>query len=259
MMSRSDLDPWRVICGNLFEHSSHEIPEIIEKTGLVVDWSLTERQDYSDKYRKAAYRPRINTAFDALSAEDRLRVAHIAASELARRGHGDSLSTGLESIGWRVEDGRLVPVTADVHELFFPKHSQHDAYVEIRRLLQNATTSITIVDPYLDSSILTLLGTISASSLRIQLLTFKTPNDFTQEGRKFLSQHRSFVLEVRRSTEFHDRFIVVDDNRCWHVGTSIKDAGNKAFMLSEVEDSANRTALITQLSASWSSGTVVSL
>ncbi len=67
------------------------------------------------------------------------------------------------------------------------------------------------------------------------------------------------MLEVRRSTEFHDRFIVVDDNKCWHVGTSIKDAGNKAFMLSEVEDSANRTALITQLSTSWSSGTVVSL
>jgi hypothetical protein len=42
LMSKSELDPWRVICGHLFELDSYYIPEIIDKTGMAVDWFLTE-------------------------------------------------------------------------------------------------------------------------------------------------------------------------------------------------------------------------
>ena len=59
--AKSDLDPWRIICGHLFEIDSYSIPELIDKTGMEVDWSLTDRQNYSHTYRKAAYRPRINS------------------------------------------------------------------------------------------------------------------------------------------------------------------------------------------------------
>ncbi len=82
-MSKSQLDPWRVICGHLFKIDSYHIPEIIDKTGIVVDWSLTERQDYSHKYRKEAYRPRIHAAYESLSGEDQLRVSYSVASELS--------------------------------------------------------------------------------------------------------------------------------------------------------------------------------
>ena len=33
-MSKSGLDPWRVILANLLEISSHEIPDIIDASGL---------------------------------------------------------------------------------------------------------------------------------------------------------------------------------------------------------------------------------
>ena len=75
--SRSELDPWRVILACLFEIDSHEIPRVIDASGLAVDWGLTERENYSDKYRKAAYRPRINRAYEALRGDDQLRVAFI--------------------------------------------------------------------------------------------------------------------------------------------------------------------------------------
>jgi hypothetical protein len=257
--SKSELDPWQVILGHLFEMDSYYIPQIIEKTGMVVDWSLTEREDYSHKYRKAAYRPRINTAYNSHSEQDRLRVAYIVASELSKGGGADILNANLEKIGWRMEEGRLTPVRADVKELFFPKHTQHDAYVEIRKLFQKAKASITVVDPYLDSSVLIALGTISTSSLKILLLTYKLPSDFPQEARKFHAQHTNFILEARRSKEFHDRFIVLDNDECWHVGCSIKDAGSKAFMLSKIEDQENRDALVSQLKNSWSTAEMVSL
>lgn len=245
--------------GHLFELDSYYIPEIIDKTGMVIDWTLTEREDYSHKYRKAAYRPRVNAAYDSLSEQDRLRVTYIAASELADRGRADALNATLEKIGWRIEQGRLTPIRADVKELFFPKDTQHDAYVEIRRLFQKAKGSITVVDPYIDSSVFIVLRTISSPSLNVRLLTHKIPSDFTQEARKFLAQHTNFILQARKSKEFHDRFVVIDDDECWHVGCSIKDAGNKAFMLSKIEDHVNRGALITQLKNSWATAEIINL
>lgn len=258
-MPKSELDPWRVICGHLFELDSYYIPEIIDTTGMAVDWTLTEREDWSHKYRKATYRSRINAAYESLSDQDRLRVAHIVAAELSDRGHGDAITATLEKIGWRIEQGRLIPTRSDVKELFFPKDTQHDAYVEIRKLFQKAIGSITVVDPYLDSSVLIVLSTISTSSLTVRLLTHKIPSDFPQEARKFLAQHTSFTLEARRSKEFHDRFIVLDNDECWHVGCSIKDAGSKAFMLSKMEDQGNRDALVSQLKNSWSTAEIIGL
>jgi hypothetical protein len=256
---KSELDPWRVICGHLFELNSYYIPEIIDKTGMAVNWTLTEREDWSDKYRKAAYRPRINAAYELLSAQDRLRVAHIVACELSDRGHGDALSATLQKIGWLIEQGRLIPTRADVKELFFPKDTQHDAYLEIRRLFQNAKSSITIIDAYLDSSIFIILGTISSLSVKVRILTHKIPTDFPQEAQKFLAQHSNFTVEVRKSKQFHDRFIILDSVECWHVGCSIKDAGNRAFMLSKIDDQENRDALITQLKNSWSNAEIINV
>jgi len=257
--TKSELDPWQVILGHLFELDSYNIPQIIEKTGMAVNWTLSEREDWSDKYRKAAYRPRINSAYHSLCEEDRLRVAYIVASELSKGGRGEVMNANLEKIGWRIEEGRLTSIRADVKELFFPKDTQHDAYVEIRKLFQKAKGSITVVDPYLDSSVLIALGTISTSSLKIRLLTHKIPSDFLQEARKFLAQHTNFALEARRSKEFHDRFVVLDNDECWHVGCSIKDAGTKAFMLSKIEDQENRDALVGQLKNSWSTAEIISL
>lgn len=58
-MGRGDLDPWGVILHHLFSIDSREIPKILDRTGLAVDWSLSEKEDYSAKTRLAAYGPGI--------------------------------------------------------------------------------------------------------------------------------------------------------------------------------------------------------
>lgn len=103
------------------------------------------------------------------------------------------------------------------------------------------------------------MGTISSISMHVRLLTYKTPHDLTLEAAKFLTQFNHFTLEIRRSKEFHDRFIILDDIECWHIGCSIKDAGNKAFMLSKIEDQVNRNALITELNKAWLIAEVINL
>ncbi len=109
-ITKSGLDPWRIICGHLFEIDSYYIPELIDKTGIEVDWSLTGRQDYSHKYRKAAYRPRINSVYQSLSTNDQLRVSYTIVAELVKMGNIDALDNDLRRIGWSIAEDKLVPI-----------------------------------------------------------------------------------------------------------------------------------------------------
>ncbi len=250
---RTELHPWPVIRGFVLQLSSYDVPRVIDAAGLRVDWGLTERQDFSDKMRLAAYRPKIDAAYSRLSENDGLRVAYIVAQKLADLGHGEKLNSALQNIGWRFEDGRLAPSNAPVCELFFPPQSQHDAYAEIREILKKAEKSITLVDPYIDQSTLTLLSSAIRPGMTFRVLTSKVPSDFNLEVKNWREQHRDISLQVRTTKAFHDRFIVVDES-FWHVGCSLKDAGNKAFMLSQIEDDGNRRALLTEIETHWDTG-----
>ncbi len=251
---------WRVITSCLFDNvSSHDIPQVIDGAGLSVDWSLTDRENYSPTYRINAYRPRINTAFETKALNDQIRICCSISEELVRREFTDPLNAVLGRIDWKIESGQLVPMDARKSQQFFPKQSQHDAYVAIRDLLCTATKSLLIVDPYLDSSLFTVLGSVSGKRLDVRLLTSKTYGDFALEAAKFLKQHTDFSLEARKSKDVHDRFIIIDGVQCWHLGCSIKDAGDRAFMMSAVETPAIRDAAIQSLTDTWNGAASLTL
>jgi hypothetical protein len=257
-MSKTDLDPWRVIRSFLADIDSRAVPDIIDRAGLAVDWTLTQRQDYSHSYRWSAYRPRIDAAYEALqSDEDRLRIAFFVASTLSERGLQQKLNEALRKIGWELRGGSLVAIGGSVRELFFPDGSHHDAYIHIREILQTATGSVDIIDPYVDSSVLTLLAACAKPRMQFRLLTSNFPQDFALEAQKWRKQNNNNTLEIRTTREFHDRFIVLDQAKCWHIGASIKDAGNKVFMISQMEDEDNRAALLQQILKSWDIGTIL--
>jgi hypothetical protein len=136
----------------------------------------------------------------------------------------------------------FAPLLADIdddataREAFFMKGADHDAYTHIRSPLQLAKTSLFIIDPYMDGSIYLMLGTVAAAPIAVQIMTSKAPTDFGLEGQKFVKQHPGFTLEIRKTKEFHDRFVIVDDRKCYLLGASIKDAGNKGFTIVPMED-----------------------
>ena len=43
-------------------------------------------------------------------------------------------------------------------------------------------------------------------------------------------------LEVHITDEFHDRFLILDRKRMYHIGASVKDAGRRTFEISENKD-----------------------
>ena len=125
-------------------------------------------------------------------------------------------------------------------------------------MFQQATRSITIVDAYADGTIFRLLAPPAQGALRVEILCSRYGMAVAAEAKRFVAQFPTVAIEVRSSTrEFHDRFIIVDQRDCVHVGASIKDAGSTAFMISKVEDEANRLALLTSVNAAWGGSTVV--
>ena len=250
---RKNLDPWRIILACLLDElDSFDIPAVIDKSGMAVNWTLTDQENFSHKYRREAYRPRIVQAYNALTNSDRLRACLIVSEELTLRGFNEQLNAKLARTGWQIENDRLSPSNQQVRELFFPPNTQHDAYVEIRNIIRDAKHSVRIIDPYLDETLFNLFRHVK-NSLKIELLTSKLPRDFMHEVEIFRKQYMQMNIEVRRTKDFHDRFIIIDNVKFWHIGCSIKDAGNRAFFLNRIEDPKNIHSFLSTLNDAWKS------
>jgi hypothetical protein len=148
------------------------------------------------------------------------------------------------------DSGEQTATESDPKQHFFRAGTQHDAFVQIREILSGATSEVTIVDSYVDETLWQLLSNVP-TSVRIRVLTDKMKGDFALEARKFRAQRRRSV-EVRQNNTIHDRFVIAD-SKCWHVGASIKDAGSKAFMLSEVKGRKAIQAILADIDQQWTS------
>ncbi|GHU64387.1 hypothetical protein AGMMS49983_10000 [Clostridia bacterium] len=136
----------------------------------------------------------------------------------------------------------------------FYKGQFYDAYGLVIDLFKRATNSIIVIDNYADDSILEML-TKKRSGVSVTIITFKIFRLTPLHLRKFANQYGS--VTVAESKDFHDRFIIIDENEVYALGASIKDLGNKCFEISKNEDtmhfiryvknviSASKTAVYT--------------
>jgi hypothetical protein len=158
------------------------------------------------------------------------------------------LQSAARQLRWRLPDP---------NQVFLPAGSQHDAFLEIRKIIQQARAELVIVDPWVDHTLWPLLTNVSGSC-KVRVLTENMKGDFCLEARKFVAQHR-MLLQVRRTASYHDRFVILDGARCFHLGASIKDAGNKAFALSELRRSNIARAVIGDVEVEWTNASAVIL
>lgn len=108
------------------------------------------------------------------------------------------------------------------------------AKAEVRELITIAKTPITVVDNYVG---LGTLDCLREASQPIRLLTgahdAAIEKDFQRHLIEFTAEGRT--IEVKRHGKLHDRYIILND-RCWLIGSSLKDAGKKAFTMIEMTD-----------------------
>ena len=79
-----------------------------------------------------------------------------------------------------------------------------------------------MVDPYVDEDLLDIFSSLQSISQNQGANLEHLKGDFKLAFRK-LQQQRGGI-EVRCSSQFHDRFIVVDGSACYQLGGSINHA-----------------------------------
>lgn len=247
------LDPFRAIVSIIDD--SDVLVRAANAAGLQFDMTLTNRQDFSSLTRVRAFTPRVFAAYDALDDTERMVAAQAALASLG--GVRGAAVTAMNNVGWAVEDNNQIAVsTPELREVFFPRGSQWDAFVVLRALFAEAATDILIVDAYRDGTVF-MLATRNLDALRVRILCSRHATVVRAEATLFTGQHPGVTIEVRRTRDFHDRFVVLDRTTSIHIGTSLNTGGNTAFMISKVEDDGNRNSLLAQIQTSWDNGTAV--
>ena len=249
-------DPFRAVIGVIDD--SDVLLTAVHAGGLTFDPGLSDADAYSHKTRIRTLVPRILAAYDALDRDAQLTTA-LAAVEALRHSGVDmaSVAQRLRTAGWELCETGFVVLSPETREVFFPKGSPWDAFIVLRNLFTEARESIIVVDAYCDTTIFQLLQGRAFNGLSLRVLCGRHAEAVAAEARVFMGQYPDVTIHVRTTTDFHDRFIVLDGTVCVHVGASIKDAGKRACMVSRIEDPGNRDAMLRQLNESWDAGTHV--
>ena len=117
-----------------------------------------------------------------------------------------------------------------LNKIFF-NGQYFDAYSLIQQIFESANNEIIIIDNYLDRSVLDRL-IVKKKSVKVLIYTnINTSKLLGSDIKSYNSQYRG--LTVLYTNKVHDRFIIIDRNKLYHLGHSIKDLGKKIFSIIE--------------------------
>ena len=106
-----------------------------------------------------------------------------------------------------------------------------DAYMLASRIIRSAEKQIILIDNYIDESTLTHLSKKN-HSVQVVLLSKSLTKTISLDLLKANQQFGKF--EWIRFERSHDRFLIIDGKKIYHLGASLKDLGKKWFAFSEL-------------------------
>lgn len=106
-----------------------------------------------------------------------------------------------------------------------------DAYLFVNDRIRSATSSIVLVDNYIDDSVLNQLSKRS-DGVSATLLTKEITARLAQDIKRHNTQYPA-IAAIEFSSS-HDRFLIIDQT-VYHLGASLKDLGKKWFAFSKMD------------------------
>ena len=98
---------------------------------------------------------------------------------------------------------------------------------------------ILLCDSHVSHSTLFPFSVLKGKIKSLKLLTTNVyDSDKFEDYKKKLSKELGIQIEVKTSQKIHDRFII-DGDKCWSIGSSIKDLGNKDATIREISEVAS--------------------
>lgn len=95
---------------------------------------------------------------------------------------------------------------------------------------------ILLCDPYISPSTLFPFSVLKGRVESIKILTSNIfDKDKFKEYKRKMKRETGICIEVKDNKKIHDRYLIYDD-KCWHIGSSIKDLGNKDTTIKEISE-----------------------
>jgi len=107
-----------------------------------------------------------------------------------------------------------------------------DAYRFVADLVRSAKRSITLIDNYVDDTVLTLFSK-RKKGVALRILTKAISKELSLDIKKHHAQFPPLSAEVFPYA--HDRFLILDEKEVYHFGASLKDLGRKWFAFSRLD------------------------
>jgi len=102
-----------------------------------------------------------------------------------------------------------------------------DYFDGLRKLITLAQNDIFFNDPYLDADFVATYLPHVADGVTIRLLTRKGLATLVPAAKLFAQQNKQ-PLELRATSQLHDRYVLIDRSSCYQSGASFKDGGRNA-------------------------------
>lgn len=109
----------------------------------------------------------------------------------------------------------------------------YDAYSLIQNIIEKANDEIIIIDNYIDRSILDML-VVKKKKVIVKIYTSNKSKLLPNDINHFNKQYNN--LTIKYIDKVHDRFIIIDNNKLYHLGHSIKDLGKKISSICELDN-----------------------
>lgn len=113
----------------------------------------------------------------------------------------------------------------DAGQAFGPR-AAYDFFKALNDIVASTANQILIADPYLDAEVFDGYLHALKPGAFARLITTKYVDAVRVAAAKYQAQYGSTVA-MRQSNDIHDRVIFVDNDQCWVLGASIKDAALK--------------------------------
>lgn len=121
----------------------------------------------------------------------------------------------------------------EVKQKIFFEGQIYDAFSLLVNMVGSAEKSIILIDNYVDVDILNILSK-KKTNVNACIYTKRQTKLTAADVENFNRQYPK--LEVKYTSAFHDRFLIVDGGQAYHIGASLKDAGKKCFGINQLED-----------------------
>ena len=142
----------------------------------------------------------------------------------------ETIKTRLDRIDLQIESESL-----STQGIFFDGQV-FDAYAFVSDLIKSAKDTLTLVDNYIDESVL-LLFAKRQNDVDVTIYTKNNTKSLKQDLQKYNTQYPQ--ISIKSFSKAHDRFLIIDRKVVYHFGASLKDLGKKWFAFSKMKLQAN--------------------